>query len=111
VPLTALEWHPTPSVRLRGKGRKERILPLWKQTATDLRAWLAVRGHDPARELFVNARGFPMTRSGFEYILHKHVQTAAHTCASLQHKRVTPHVLRHNPAPLLMLSVRSIGSS
>jgi site-specific recombinase XerD len=32
------------SIRVRGKGRKERSLPLWKETTTDLRAWLAVRG-------------------------------------------------------------------
>ena len=34
----------TPSIRVLGKGRKERCLPLWKETAADLRAWLAVRG-------------------------------------------------------------------
>ena len=102
VPLTALEWPPTPSVRIRGKGRKERLLPLWKQTATALRAWLAVRGDAPARELFVNARGLPMTRSGFEDVLHKHVQTAAHTCTLLQHKRVSPHVLRHTSALVVL---------
>jgi len=34
----------TPSVMVRGKGRKERCLPLWKETARDLRAWLSVRG-------------------------------------------------------------------
>jgi integrase/recombinase XerD len=32
------------SVTIRGKGRKERCLPLWKDTARDLRAWLSVRG-------------------------------------------------------------------
>ncbi len=32
------------SVRVHGKGRRERALPLWKTTATALRAWLAVRG-------------------------------------------------------------------
>jgi integrase/recombinase XerD len=32
------------SVTVRGKGRKERCLPLWKETARDLRAWLSVQG-------------------------------------------------------------------
>jgi site-specific recombinase XerD len=108
VPLTALELHPTPSVRIRGKGRKERILPLWKQTAPDLRAWLAIRGDAPTRELFINARGLPMTRSGFEYVLHKHVHTAAQACPSLQHKRVSPHVLRHTSAMLVLQATGDI---
>jgi integrase/recombinase XerD len=102
LPLAAVEFQPTPLVRVLGKGRKERALPLWKQTATDLRAWLAVRGEAPAPELFLNARGAPMSRFGFEYVLHKHVQAAAKQCASLLHKRVSPHVLRHSSAMLVL---------
>jgi hypothetical protein len=67
-----------------------------------MRNWLAVRGDTPACELFVNARGLPMTRSGFEYILHKHVKTAAQACASLQKKHISPHVLRHTSAMLVL---------
>jgi integrase/recombinase XerD len=52
-----------------------------------------------------------MTRMGFTHMLHKYVGLAATTCPSLTEKHVTPHVLRHNPAYLLMLSVGSIGSS
>lgn len=44
------------TIRVRGKGRRERALPLWKTTARALRAWLAVRGQVPASEVFVNAR-------------------------------------------------------
>src|SRR5919109_2769085 len=74
LPLHALELQPSPHVRIHGKGRRERLLPLWKQTVVDLRAWLALRGQPPVPELFVNARDQAMTRSGFEYILRKHVQ-------------------------------------
>ena len=74
----------TPSVMVKGKGRRERCLPLWKETARDLRAWLSMRGPMRAPELFVNAEGAAMTRAGFEYVLDKHVRTAAKTCASLQ---------------------------
>jgi integrase/recombinase XerD len=108
LPLQALDFYPTPSVRVLGKGRKERTLPLWQETAADRRAWLAVRGTTPARELFVNAHGLPMTRSGFESILQKHVQTAAHACASLHKQRVSPHVLRHTSAMLVLQATGDI---
>ena len=106
--LKALDFYPTPSVRVLGKGRKERTLPLWKETAADMRDWLAVRGTTPARELFVNAHGLPMTRSGFEYILQKHVKTAAQVCASLHKQRVSPHVLRHTSAMLVLQATGDI---
>ena len=99
--LTAVTLHPTPSVSIVGKGRKERSLPLWKETAADIRAWLAVRGSQPVPELFVNARGQPMTRMGFAYLLDKHVKTAAKSCTSLRGKHISPHVLRHTCAMMI----------
>jgi len=90
-----VKLQPQASVLIHGKGRKQRCLPLWKETTAALRAWLAVRGTVLAPELFVNARGEAMTRSGFEYILHKHAHRAAARCASLSTKRVSPHVVRH----------------
>lgn len=102
LPLTALTLQPTPSIRVLGKGRKERALPLWKQTTTDLRAWLALRGVARAPELFLNARDAPMTRSGFEYVLLKHAQAAIASCPSLRDKRISPHVLRHSCALMIL---------
>jgi integrase/recombinase XerD len=93
LPLSALTLHPAASLRVTGKGRRERTLPLWKQVAADLRAWLAVRRTQPGvEELFVNARGQPMTRSGFEYVLAKHTPTATASCPSLANKKISPHV-------------------
>src|SRR5258707_130048 len=37
--------RPPASIHIMGKGRRERILPLWKETTVALRAWLAVRPH------------------------------------------------------------------
>jgi len=96
--LVDLTLQPHPSVLVHGKGRRERCLPLWKQTATALRAWLAVRGAASTPEVFVNARREPMTRSGFEYILEKHASTASKHCPSLSTKRISPHLLRHSCA-------------
>jgi integrase/recombinase XerD len=55
--LTGVTLQPTPTVCVMGKGRKQRSLPLWKQTAADIRAWLAVRDQSSAPELFLNACG------------------------------------------------------
>jgi len=100
--------QPHASILVHGKGRRERCLPLWKVTAAALRAWLALRGTVPAPELFVNARGQPMTRSGFEYILDKHVHTAASSCRSLSTKRVSPHVLRHTCALTVLQATKDL---
>jgi len=103
LPFSALTLDSTPNIRVLGKGRRERILPLWKQTATDLRSWIKVRGEIPGVvELFVNSRGSPMTRSGFEYVLGKYTTKAEGACPSLAAKRVSPHVLRHTCAAMIL---------
>ena len=81
-----------------GKGRRERVLPLWKETTAALNAWIHVRQANGTPELFHNAGGRAMTRAGFEYILDKHVSTAGKDQLSIVKKRVTPHVLRHSCA-------------
>ena len=97
-----------PSVLIRGKGRRERCLPLWKETTATLRAWLAVRGQVLTPELFLNARDEPMTRSGFEYILRKHARSAVKHCPSLSMKRVSPHVLRHTCALTVLQATKDL---
>jgi integrase/recombinase XerD len=108
LPLENLSLQRMPSIRVFGKGRKERCLPLWKETTADLRAWLAVRGVVPAPELFVNADGAAMTRAGFEYILNKHVRSAAKTCSSMEGRSVSPHQLRHSCALIMLQATRDI---
>jgi site-specific recombinase XerD len=86
------------TVHVMGKGRRERILPLWRETQAALRSWLAARPACETTEIFLNSNGQPMTRDGFAFRLAKHVATAAHKQPSLLTKRVTPHVLRHSCA-------------
>jgi site-specific recombinase XerD len=93
-----LTFQPLAVIVVRGKGRRERTLPLWKETSTALRAWLAVRPQASTPELFLNASAEPMSRWGFRYLLRKYVATAAAQCPSLKQKRVSPHVLRHSCA-------------
>ena len=108
LPLESLSLQPTASIRVLGKGRKQRCLPLWKETAADLRVWLTVRGAMHVPELFVNAAGTAMTRAGFEYILDKHVREAAKTCSSLARRSVSPHQLRHSCALTMLQATKDI---
>jgi site-specific recombinase XerD len=106
--LDDLTLQPHASVLIHGKGRRQRCLPLWKTTTTAIRAWLAVRGNAYVPELFVNARRAAFTRSGIEYILHKHVQAARRRCPSLSTKRVFPHLLRHTCALTVLQSTKDL---
>lgn len=101
LPLRAVTLDSPPTIYIVGKGRRHRALPLWKQTAEDVRAWLAVRGEVQAPELFVNAQGRAMTRVGFAYLLRKHAQGATADCPSLAKTKVSPHVLRHSCALMI----------
>lgn len=97
--LKQVTFQPHPTIHVIGKGRRERVLPLWKETTSILKAWVDVRPNETtAGELFLNARGEAMSRSGFEYILSKHVKAAAFKQPSLADKRISPHVLRHTCA-------------
>ena len=106
--MDEVTFQSTVSILVRGKGRRERALPLWKETATALRAWLAVRGDLRVPELFVNARGEQLTRWGAAYILEKHVKAAAGQCTSLLRKRISPHVLRHTCAMIALQATHDI---
>jgi site-specific recombinase XerD len=106
--LDQLEQGPAPCVHVMGKGRRERILPLWKETATTIAVWLKVRVPHGDPELFLSATGRALTRSGFEYILAKHVAVAARSQLSIAGKRVTPHVLRHSCAMHTLQATRDI---
>ena len=96
--LDQFDDAPMPSLHVIGKGRRERILPLWQETAGMLRRWIAVRTTKGDPQLFLNAAGRRMTRSGFTYILRKHAAIAAKAEPSIADKRVSPHVLRHSCA-------------
>lgn len=91
-------------VRLRGKGRKERLLPLWPETANALHRLRGMSRGADGQCVFVNRQGRPLTRDGIAYVLVKHATAAARSHPALRHKRITPHVLRHSCAVALLQS-------
>ncbi|NDZ17188.1 integrase [Variovorax sp. WS11] len=91
--------HPAmDTIHVIGKGRRERVLPLWKETQTVLKDWLRVRPGCGDQAIFLNQRGEAMSRHGFASRLAAHVVTAQRSAPTLACKRVSPHVLRHTCA-------------
>lgn len=91
-------------VRCRGKGRKERVTPLTTQTTRSLRAYLRDRHAAPDSPVFLSRSGTQMSRDAVERLIEKHRTRAAKDCPTLSKKRVSPHVLRHTSAMLLLES-------
>jgi integrase/recombinase XerD len=90
-------------LRVRGKGDKERMLPLGQPSVSALRDWfnlgrgeLLGRRRDPGR-VFLNARGGPLTRVGFWKILRRRAGIAG-----IDPTAVHPHILRHSYATHLL---------
>jgi len=96
--LEDLLQQPDAGISVRGKGRRERCLPLEPLTAKALRAWLALRPQTASPYVFLSARNQPLSRDGLAWILRKHAAAAAARVPSLCGKRVFPHLLRHTCA-------------
>lgn len=86
------------TISLRGKGRKERILPLWKDTVKHLRQWIRIAALDQNDPIFPSERGGPLSRSAIEKRLSRIILVAKEKSPSLAQKKVTPHILRHTTA-------------
>jgi len=102
--LTALRTDditttPGAAVRTKGKGRRERAVPLTGQTVRVLRTWLGETSPGPA---FPTRRRTPMSADAVQRLVAKHAATAALGCPSISTKHVTPHTLRHTAAMALL---------
>jgi integrase/recombinase XerD len=88
-------------LRARGKGSKERIVPIGRAAVTALTAYLrsgrpALVGTRQEPHLFVNQRGTGLTRQGLYKIVQGHA-----ACVGLEGK-MSPHTLRHTFATHLL---------
>jgi len=94
------------SVTITGKGRKQRLTPLWPATARLLRLYKDHHRRKPqaiaSDRFFVNQRGGPFTRFGIRTIVKRYLRRAAGRCPSLATKRLSTHSLRHTTAVHLL---------
>ena len=91
-------------VQLHGKGRKDRIVPLWPRTAKILKEWFSEPSQREQAMAFPGIRGEPLSRFAIHLLLRRTVEQAQGRCPSLKKKRISPHVLRHSTAMALLQS-------
>lgn len=88
------------SVKIRGKGGKERQCPLWLTTIEELKPLIVNRA--PEEFVFLNRCGHPITRFGVYAMIERHVRRILTQVPSLAAKRVSPHSIRHTTATHLL---------
>ena len=88
------------SVKIRGKGGKERQCPLWPSTVDELKPLIVNRS--PSGNVFLNRCGHPITRFGIYALIERYVRRIQAQMPSLAAKRVSPHSIRHTTATHLL---------
>jgi integrase/recombinase XerD len=96
--------EPAPSLTIHGKGRKQRVVPLWKSTARLLKTWIKDIDRREDGPLFPGRKGQPLSRSGVEERLRRAIKGACHQCPSLEKRRISPHSFRHTTAMHMLQS-------
>lgn len=92
------------SLKIHGKGRKQRVVPLWKATASYISKYIGIYSLGIDNALFLNKNGDMLTRSGVRTRINAIVSQAVVTAPSLSEKNITPHTFRHSVAMNLLVS-------
>lgn len=93
-----LVLEPSAQIKIHGKGRKQRSVPLWPKIAAQLKRWLREYPRASDQPLFPNRSGGPLTRVGFTERLKLAAQQAAQRYPELATRRIFPHLVRHSTA-------------
>jgi site-specific recombinase XerD len=112
--ITGLCWNSVcfdhgANVRVVGKGRKERAIPLSKELKLELKAWIHFEKPLPNAPVFPSRQGAKLSSDAVQRLLSKYVGAATKKCPSLKRKKISPHVLRHSTAMRLLQS--GVGQS
>jgi len=99
-----LTLTPPCQVRVRGKGSKERVLPLANDLVAILRNLLEGRRLSTGENVpvFVNAQGKRLTRFGLTHVVRRAVARASEHCSTLRRRPISPHSFRHTAAMRLL---------
>jgi len=100
--IDSIQIGPHSQLECLGKGRKQRIIPLQKNTIALLTAWIAELPPVARTPLFPTSTGKQLTRAAAGKLVARHTSTATEHCPSLTGKNITPHTLRHTCAMTLL---------
>jgi site-specific recombinase XerD len=92
----SIRFRSPAQVTLFGKGRKERVCPLWPETVDLITALLKRQPRLDDEPIFVNRYGEPLGAAGVRFKLKDYVRRAAQRLPTLARKHVTPHTFRHS---------------
>jgi site-specific recombinase XerD len=97
-----VQWTPSPALQIRGKGRKQRLVPLTAKVAAQLKSW--VKDLPPAGDtpLITNRHGQRLTRFGAHKQLRHRLQGLQSQHPTLAKRQLSPHSLRHTAAMHLL---------
>lgn len=96
--ISDVQIGPHSQLECLGKGRKQRIIPLQRNTTALLTAWFREVTAAPDMPLFPSHTGTHLTRAAVGKLVARHAKTAAERCPSIAGKNITPHTLRHTCA-------------
>lgn len=102
--IADLSFDSGPAIHIRGKGRKERQVPLWPDTARQLKRYLRQYPRQAHEPLFTNRSGRPLTRVGVSERLKLAAHIAGQRLPELATLRISPHRVRHSLAMHLLQS-------
>ncbi len=94
----SLNLSSDPFVKIFGKGRKERAVPLNKRLAKNLREWSKAKNKSGSKTLFPTIKGTQMSVDAVQFALKKAINAAKKKQKSLKEKNITVHSLRHTAA-------------
>jgi integrase/recombinase XerD len=99
-----LTLEASPAIKIHGKGRKDRTVPLWRSTAKQVRRWLREYPRKPEQPLFPNRSGGALTRAGVTERLHLAAQAIKEEYPELAKRHISPHLCRHSVAMHMLQS-------
>jgi integrase/recombinase XerD len=102
VSVADLNLQDPRQVLLHGKGSKDRVIPLDRNTASVLHLLPGGVPDQNGIPVFTNARGERLSRHGAFHLVRQAAQRASGSCRSLGHKRISPHTMRHTLAMQLL---------
>jgi site-specific recombinase XerD len=91
-------------VRLHGKGRKERDVPLWPQTHRQIQKWCRENKIGSDQPIFGNRAGKPLSRRSAARRFALILREAQKRCEALRERDLSPHSIRHTTAMHLLQS-------